>query len=49
MSSYTRTNIYLTTIQKEALELLAEAKGLKTAELIRRIMDEYLEKETPRG
>lgn len=40
-----RTNIYFSKPQKVALEEIAKAKGIKTAELIRRILDEYLEKE----
>lgn len=41
--AYTRTNIYLTETQKVAIEEIALERGLKTAELIRRIIDAYLE------
>jgi predicted DNA-binding protein len=37
-----RTNIYLTKPQKDALEKLSAKVGISTAELIRRIIDEYL-------
>lgn len=45
---YVRTNIYLTTRQKTTLEVLASEQGLKTAELIRRLLDKAL-KEVQRG
>lgn len=40
--SYIRTNIYLTDVQKRALKEVAFTQGLKTAELIRRILDMFL-------
>jgi hypothetical protein len=40
--SYIRTNIYLTDVQKRGLEQVALTQGLKTAELIRRILDSFL-------
>lgn len=38
-------NFYLTTPQIAALEKLAKAKDLSVSELIRRAIDEYLEKQ----
>jgi hypothetical protein len=38
-----RSNIYFSKPQKAALEKIAKTKGISTAELIRRILDEYLE------
>ncbi len=38
-------SLYLTEPQKEKMELIAKKKGLKTAELLRRIIDVYVEKE----
>jgi predicted DNA-binding protein len=40
-----RTNIYLSEPQKARLEKLAAKKGISVAELIRRFIDEKLEKE----
>lgn len=40
--SYIRTNIYLTDVQKHALKTVALTQGLKTAELIRRVLDAFL-------
>ena len=40
--SYIRTNIYLTDVQKAALTQVALVQGLKTAELIRRVLDAFL-------
>jgi hypothetical protein len=40
-----RTNIYLSKPQKVALEKLAKEKGLSVAELVRRIIDGYLDKQ----
>ncbi len=43
--TYTRTNIYLTPLQKQGVKDLAIKQGVKPAELIRRIVDAYLRKE----
>jgi predicted DNA-binding protein len=40
-----RTNIYLTQPQKDKLEKLSKKTGLATAEIIRRAIDAYLQKE----
>ena len=40
-----RTNIYLTERQMKALQKKADKMGLSMAELVRRILDEYLDKE----
>jgi len=40
-----RTNIYLSKPQKAALEKLSKTMGLSVAELVRRIIDGYLEKQ----
>ena len=38
-----RNQIYLTDRQEERLKSLAKTKGISLSELIRRILDEYLE------
>lgn len=43
-----RTNINLTQQQHEKLTEMARQRGIATSELIRRILDEYLEKEGQR-
>jgi predicted DNA-binding protein len=40
-----RTNFHLSDPQKKKLEQLSKKTGLSVAELIRRAVDEYLEKE----
>jgi hypothetical protein len=40
-----RINVHLTLQQIKLLKMLAKRSGLKTAELIRRAIDEYLAKE----
>jgi hypothetical protein len=40
-----RTNIYLSKPQKRVLGKLAKGKGISVAELVRRIIDSYLEKQ----
>jgi Ribbon-helix-helix protein, copG family len=40
-----RTNIYLSNPQKAALEKQAKEKGISMAELVRRIVDAYFEKQ----
>jgi hypothetical protein len=37
-----RTNIYLTGVQVRQFRKFAKAKGLTTSELIRRVLDEWL-------
>ena len=39
-----RTNIYLTENETKKLSLIAKEKGISVAELIRRILDDWLEK-----
>jgi predicted DNA-binding ribbon-helix-helix protein len=39
-----RTNIYLTENETKHLNKIARQKGISVAELIRRILDEWLEK-----
>ena len=39
-----RTNIYLTENETKQLSLIAKQKGISVAELIRRILDDWLEK-----
>jgi len=40
-----RTNIYLTGNQKKQLQALSKKKGVSVAELIRRVLDQWLENE----
>lgn len=46
MSNMTRTNLYLTDPEREQLKAKAEVLGISMAEMIRRILDEYLGKDT---
>jgi len=39
-----RTNIYLTEIQQKRFRVIARQKGISSSELIRRVLDEWLEK-----
>ncbi len=39
-----RTNIYLTEIQHKKFKVIAKEKGIFLAELIRRVLDDWLEK-----
>ena len=39
-----RTNIYLTEIQHKRFRVIARQKGISSSELIRRVLDEWLEK-----
>lgn len=41
---YTRTNVYLTNIQREQLKLLSSQLGPKPAELMRRAIDEFVKR-----
>ena len=38
-----RTNIYLTDIQQRRFREIAEAKGIPSSELIRRVLDKWLD------
>jgi len=40
-----RTNIYLTGNQMKQFKALSKKKGVSVAELIRRVLDQWLEKE----
>jgi predicted DNA-binding protein len=40
-----RTNIYLTENQMKRFKTLSNKKGVSVAELIRRVLDQWLEKE----
>lgn len=42
--AYIRTNIYLTKRQKQILPVMAKAKDTKAAELVRRALDEYFDR-----
>jgi hypothetical protein len=42
--TYTRTNIYITTPEKKALEKESKLLGISFAELVRRILDEHIKK-----
>lgn len=44
-----RTNIYLTDRQVKELKEIADKLGLSTAELIRRVLDLYLENKKGKG
>ena len=39
-----RTNIYLSEVQHKALKKLSKKTGLSLAELVRRAVDDYLDK-----
>jgi len=43
--SATRTQVYLTAKQREAIDRLARARGVTMAEVIRTALEEYLEDE----
>ena len=43
--NYIRTNIYISKSQKDGLKKLGEEKSIKPAELVRRAIEEYLERE----
>lgn len=45
MNTKTRTNIYLTDEQRQALAKLSEQTGAPVAEIVRRAIDFYLEKQ----
>jgi hypothetical protein len=44
-----RTNIYLTENETKQLSLIAKQKGISVAEIIRRILDDWLEKQENRA
>ena len=39
-----RTQIYLTSVEKKKLQSMSKKNGIPMAELIRRILDQYLER-----
>ena len=41
---YIRTNIYITTPEKKALEKESKLLGISFAELVRRVLDEHIKK-----
>ena len=41
---YVRTDIFLSKLQKAALEKIAKEKGISVAELVRRIIDKELDR-----
>jgi predicted transcriptional regulator len=43
--SYIRTNIYLSKKQKDEMKALAKVKDIRSAELVRRAIDEFLERQ----
>jgi len=43
----TRTQVYLTEEQRRRIDALAEAEGVTMAEVVRRALDAYLNKESP--
>jgi hypothetical protein len=43
----TRTQVYLTDLQRKRIDQLAAAEGLTLAEVVRRALDAYLEVELP--
>lgn len=43
-----RTNIYLTGVQVKQFKEFAKAKGITASELIRRALDEWLERQSKR-
>ncbi len=44
--SRTRTQIYLTETQRERIGTLMRAEGVTMAEIVRRALDEYLERQS---
>jgi predicted DNA-binding protein len=44
-----RVNFHLTDGERKGLEMISEATGIKKAELIRRAIDEYIEKKRAQG
>jgi len=44
-----RTNIYLTENQVRQLKKLSDKKGITISELIRRVLDQWLEEQFPKG
>jgi hypothetical protein len=43
-----RTNYHLTEKQRKLLRLIADKTGLSVAEIIRRAVDAYIKRETPK-
>jgi metal-responsive CopG/Arc/MetJ family transcriptional regulator len=44
-----RVNFHLTDGERKGLEMISEATGIKRAELIRRAIDEYIERKRMQG
>ena len=44
--SSTRTQVYLTEAQRERIDTLTEAEGITLAEVVRRALDDYLERQS---
>jgi Ribbon-helix-helix protein, copG family len=42
--SATRTQIYLTAEQRDLIDVIVEAEGVTLAEVVRRALDDYLER-----
>ena len=44
--SSTRTQVYLTEAQRERIDTLTQAEGITLAEVVRRALDDYLERQS---
>ncbi|MEE8457946.1 MAG: CopG family transcriptional regulator [Acidimicrobiia bacterium] len=42
-----RTQVYLTDEQRERIDAIAEAEGVTMAEVVRRALDKYLDRQIP--
>jgi hypothetical protein len=45
--SATRTQVYLTAEQRRRIDAIADAEGVTLAEIVRRALDLYLDRESP--
>ncbi len=45
--STTRTQVYLTDEQRQRIDAMAEAEGVTMAEIVRRALDRYLDRQVP--
>lgn len=45
--STTRTQVYLTDEQRQRIDAIAEAEGVTMAEIVRRALDRYLDRQVP--
>ncbi len=45
--STTRTQVYLTAEQRQRIDAMAEAEGVTMAEIVRRALDRYLDRQVP--